>query len=63
MRNLGERSLWEGGGIFVAGLLLWLFAADVELPVVELTKAGVVMMCLGGAQTVWCLYRAARRPA
>ncbi|MFE0808423.1 DUF5708 family protein [Streptomyces sp. NPDC058794] len=61
MKGLAERSLWEGGGIFVAGLVLWMFAGDVDVPVVELTKAGVVMMCVGGAQTLWGLFRSARR--
>ncbi|WCN03284.1 DUF5708 family protein [Streptomyces sp. M92] len=61
MKGLAERLLWEGGGTFVAGLVLWMFAGDVDVPVVDLTKAGVVMMCVGGAQTVWGLFRSARR--
>ncbi|EFD66688.1 hypothetical protein SSPG_02328 [Streptomyces lividans TK24] len=28
---------------------------------VTLTKVGVVLMCVGGAQTAWGLYGAARR--
>ncbi|MFJ7770625.1 DUF5708 family protein [Streptomyces sp. NPDC097107] len=63
MRYLPERNLWEGGATFVAGLALSLFAGGVEVPVVDLTKAGIVMMCVGGAQTVWGLFRSARRQA
>ncbi|MER7052222.1 MULTISPECIES: DUF5708 family protein [unclassified Streptomyces] len=63
MRYLPERNLWEGGATLVAGLALWLFAGDVDVPVVDLPKAGLVMMCVGGAQTVWGLIRSARRPA
>ncbi|GAA5208056.1 DUF5708 family protein [Streptomyces thinghirensis] len=61
MRYLPERNLWEGGATFVVGLALWLFAGDVEVPVVDLPKVGIVMMCVGGAQTVWGLFRSARR--
>ncbi|AQS67503.1 DUF5708 family protein [Streptomyces pactum] len=61
MRYPPERNLWEGGATFVAGLALRLFAGDVAVPVVDPTKAGVVMMCVGGAQTAWGLFRSARR--
>ncbi|MCF2434160.1 DUF5708 family protein [Streptomyces thinghirensis] len=45
----------------MVGLALWLFAGDVEVLVVDLPKVGIVMMCVGGAQTVWGLFRSARR--
>jgi hypothetical protein len=61
MRYPPERNLWEGAATVVVGLALWLFTGDVEVPVVDLTKAGIVMMCVGGAQTVWGLLRSARR--
>ncbi|MET7319841.1 DUF5708 family protein [Streptomyces sp. NPDC005549] len=61
MRYLSERHLWEGAATFVVGLALWLFAGDVEVPVVDLAKVGVVMMCVGGAQTGWGVVRSARR--
>jgi hypothetical protein len=49
--------LGEGSATFVAGLLLWLFTQDVELPVLTPAKAGIVMMCAGGAQVLWGLCR------
>jgi hypothetical protein len=55
------RYLWEGGATFAVGLVLWLFARGVDVPVVDPVKAGVVMMCVGGAQTVWGVFRSARR--
>ncbi|MDT0613696.1 DUF5708 family protein [Streptomyces lancefieldiae] len=61
MRYRSERHLWEGGATFVAGVALWLFAGGVEVPVVDPPKVGVVMMCVGGAQTAWGLFRSARR--
>ncbi|WP_122616258.1 DUF5708 family protein [Streptomyces sp. Tu 4128] len=61
MSRLPERNVWEGGATLVVGLALLLFARDVEVPVVDPTKVGVVMLCLGGAQTVWGLFRSARR--
>ncbi|WP_217166569.1 DUF5708 family protein [Streptomyces sp. AC512_CC834] len=61
MRYLPERNVWEGGATLVVGVALWLFAGDVEVLVVDLTKVGIVMMCVGGAQTVWGLFRSARR--
>lgn len=61
--NRTSRNLLEGVLTLLVGLSLWLFTGDVEVPVVTLTKVGVVLMCVGGAQTAWGLYRAARRPA
>ncbi|MFJ8541191.1 DUF5708 family protein [Streptomyces sp. NPDC093586] len=58
-----ERNLWKGGATFVAGIALWLFAGGVEVPVVDPAKVGVVMMCVGGAETAWDLFRPARRRA
>lgn len=55
-----SRNLLEGAATFVAGLALWLFAGDVEVPVVTLTKVGVVLMCVGGALLATGLYRRVR---
>ncbi|AKZ58171.1 hypothetical protein SAM23877_5126 [Streptomyces ambofaciens ATCC 23877] len=63
MRFLSERHLWEGGATFLVGLALWWFTGDVDVPVVTPTKVGVALMCFGGAQTAWGVYRSARRPA
>ncbi|MFD8235814.1 DUF5708 family protein [Streptomyces sp. NPDC059696] len=56
-------NLVEGLVTFVTGLGLWLFGGDVEVPVVTLTKVGVVMMCVGGVLVVTGLWQAARRGA
>jgi hypothetical protein len=56
-----SKDLLEGAVTLLAGLVLWLSTGDVEVPVVTLTKVGVVLMCVGGAQTAWGLYGAARR--
>ncbi|MGW0347077.1 DUF5708 family protein [Streptomyces anthocyanicus] len=56
-----SKHLLEGAVTLLAGLALWLFTGDVEVPVVTLTKVGVVLMCVGGAQTAWGLYGVARR--
>ncbi|KOG34402.1 DUF5708 family protein [Streptomyces resistomycificus] len=55
-----SRNLLEGAATFGTGLPLWLFAGGVEVPVVTLTKVGVVLMCVGGALLVTGLYQAAR---
>ncbi|MFD8152197.1 DUF5708 family protein [Streptomyces sp. NPDC059720] len=54
-------NLREGAVVFAAGLALWLFAGDVEVPGVTPTKVGVVMMCVGGAQAVAGAWQGARR--
>lgn len=55
-----RKNLLEGTGTLLVGLALWLFAGDVEVPVLTLTKVGVVMMCVGGVQAAAGLYQAAR---
>jgi uncharacterized protein DUF5708 len=56
-----SKNLLEGVVTFLVGLPLWLFTEDVDVPVVTLTKVGLVMMCVGGALTATGLYQAARR--
>ncbi|MDL5203839.1 DUF5708 family protein [Streptomyces sp. ALI-76-A] len=58
--NRPLRNLLEGAVTLVTGLLLWLFTGDVDVPVVTLTKVGVVMMWVGGALIATGLYQAAR---
>lgn len=53
------KNLLEGAATLVTGLALWLFAGEVELPFVTLTKVGVVMMCVGGALLLTGLFQAA----
>ncbi|MEU3934695.1 DUF5708 family protein [Streptomyces sp. NPDC029044] len=52
--------LVEGVVTFVIGLGLWLFTGDVAVPVVTLTKVGIVMMCVGGVLVASGLWQAAR---
>ncbi|MFD5555502.1 DUF5708 family protein [Streptomyces sp. NPDC127068] len=54
------RNLLEGGVTFAVGLGLQRFAGGVDTPVVELTKVGVVLMCIGAVLVVTGLFRATR---
>ncbi|MET9866982.1 DUF5708 family protein [Streptomyces sp. NPDC006129] len=56
-------NLVEGAVTFVIGLGLWLFTGDVEIPVLTLTKVGVVLMCVGGVLAATGLWQGARRKA
>ncbi|MBE4735414.1 DUF5708 family protein [Streptomyces caniscabiei] len=55
-----SRNVWEGTGTFVIGLVLWLFTDGMEVPVVTLTKVGVVMMCVGAVLVATGLYQRVR---
>ncbi|WP_408995074.1 DUF5708 family protein [Streptomyces europaeiscabiei] len=57
------KNLVEGVGTFAIGLILWLFTDGVEVPVVTLTKVGVVMMCVGGVLVATGLHQGARGTA
>ncbi|MDH6627514.1 hypothetical protein M2271_005340 [Streptomyces sp. LBL] len=61
MSQTSSRNLLEGVGTFAAGLVLWLSTEGVEVPVVTLTKVGVVMMCVPGVYIALGLYRAAHQ--
>ncbi|MEU0201618.1 MULTISPECIES: DUF5708 family protein [unclassified Streptomyces] len=56
-------NLVEGAVTFVIGLGLWLFTGDVEIPVLTLTKVGVVLMAVGGVLAATGLWQGARRKA
>ena len=56
-----SKNLLEGVVTLLAGLAVWLTTGGVEVPVVTLTKVGVVLMCVGGAQTAWGVYGLTRR--
>ncbi|MCS0638600.1 DUF5708 family protein [Streptomyces sp. LP05-1] len=47
----------EGAAAFAIGLALRLCAADVHIPVFTLTKVGVVLMAIGGAEILYGVYR------
>lgn len=57
-----SKNLLTGSATFVVGLLLWLFAGDVEIPVFTLTKVGVVLMVIGALEFCYGLYLAMRAP-
>ncbi|MFC7548921.1 DUF5708 family protein [Plantactinospora sp. GCM10030261] len=52
--------LLTGTGMFVLGLVLWLFTGDVQTPVFTLTKVGVVLMVLGALEAGYGGYLAIR---
>ncbi|GAA0914785.1 DUF5708 family protein [Streptomyces thermoalcalitolerans] len=56
-----HRNLLAGAVTLMVGLGLWRFAGGVELPVVDLSKVGVVLMYVGGAEVLLGLYRTVRR--
>ncbi|MFF9064890.1 DUF5708 family protein [Streptomyces sp. NPDC014891] len=49
----------EGAVLFGIGLALRLFTEDVEIPVLTLTKVGVVLMVVGGIEILYGVYRTA----
>ncbi|MEV2192588.1 DUF5708 family protein [Streptomyces phaeochromogenes] len=55
-----SKNLTEGSATLLAGLALKLFADGVEISFVSLPKAGVVMMVIGGVQTLFGLFQATR---
>ncbi len=57
-----SKNLLTGSVTFVIGLLLWLFAGDVEIPVFTLTKVGVVFMVIGALEFAYGLYLAVSGP-
>ncbi|MET9763509.1 DUF5708 family protein [Streptomyces sp. NPDC006372] len=58
--NKAKQYLSEGVVTFLIGLLLWRFTGDVDVPVVTLTKVGIVMMIVGGVLSASGLWHAAR---
>ena len=59
MRRATE-NLLEGIVTLLVGLPLWLLTEDVDMPVVTLTKVGLVMTCVGGALVLVGLYQRVR---
>ncbi|MDC0771026.1 DUF5708 family protein [Streptomyces sp. HD] len=58
-----RKHLLEGTVHVLVGLPLWLFTEDVEVPIVTLTKVGLVVTCIGGLLVAEGLYRTLREPA
>lgn len=57
------KNLLTGSATFLVGLLLWLFAGDIEIPIFTLTKVGVVLMVIGALEVAYGLFLAVRGPA
>ncbi|MGN9841005.1 DUF5708 family protein [Nonomuraea sp. H19] len=55
-----RKTLLTGLVVFVAGLALWLFGLDEEIFIFTPSKAGVVMMVLGGLEFLYGVYKAVR---
>lgn len=55
-----SKNLLEGAATFLVGLPLWLFTEDLDVPVVTLTKVGLVLMCVGGALVALGLFQRSR---
>ncbi|MEW2524151.1 DUF5708 family protein [Streptomyces sp. NPDC047071] len=58
--NRAAKNLAEGTATFAVGLGLKLFTGGVEIPVVTLTKVGVVLMGMGAALALIGLAQAVR---
>ncbi|MFE3449709.1 DUF5708 family protein [Nonomuraea sp. NPDC059194] len=55
-----RKTLLTGLATFVAGLALWLFGLDVEIVVFTPSKIGVILMVVGGLETLWGVYKIVR---
>ncbi|MBO3744132.1 methyl-accepting chemotaxis protein [Actinoplanes flavus] len=62
MRSIGK-DLLTGVGLLVLGLLLWLFAADIRIPIFTLPKVGVVLMIIGVLEVGYAVYLKTRGDA
>lgn len=54
------KALVAGSVTSVIGLLLWLFTGDVDTPVVDLDKVGLVLLVVGVAEMLYGGYLVAR---
>ncbi|WP_188195317.1 DUF5708 family protein [Nonomuraea sp. SYSU D8015] len=55
-----RKTLITGLATFVAGLALWLFGLDVEIFIFTPSKLGVVLMVVGGLETLYGVHKAVR---
>ncbi|MER5714992.1 DUF5708 family protein [Streptomyces sp. NPDC002132] len=53
-----SKNIVEGAVCAVIGVALRLFTEDVHIPVFTLTKAGVVLIAIGGMQLLYGAYQA-----
>jgi hypothetical protein len=52
-----RKTLLTGSIAFVAGLALWLFGLDEEIFIFTPSKVGVVLMVIGGLETLYGVYK------
>ncbi|RJL22004.1 DUF5708 family protein [Bailinhaonella thermotolerans] len=55
------KTLLAGLATLAAGTALWLFAPETQILGIAPAKVGVVLMVVGGLETLYGLYKAARR--
>ncbi|MCG5217045.1 DUF5708 family protein [Streptosporangium soli] len=55
-----RKTLLTGSITFVAGLALWLFGLDEEIFIFTPSKIGVVLMVVGGLETLYGVYKSVR---
>ncbi|MGW4406720.1 DUF5708 family protein [Nonomuraea sp. NPDC004702] len=55
-----RKTLLTGSITFVAGLALWLFGPDGEIFIFTPSKVGVVLMVIGGMETLYGVYKSVR---
>ncbi|GAA3144916.1 MULTISPECIES: DUF5708 family protein [Nonomuraea] len=55
-----RKTLFTGSLTFVVGLALWLFGLDEEIVIFTPSKIGVVLMVLGGLETLYGVYKLKR---
>ncbi|MBN6054984.1 hypothetical protein JYK22_23810, partial [Nonomuraea sp. RK-328] len=52
-----RKTLLTGLATFVGGLALWLFGLDEEIFIFTPSKVGVVLMVVGGVETLYGVYK------
>ncbi|MER6944582.1 DUF5708 family protein [Nonomuraea sp. NPDC000554] len=55
-----HKTILAGLATFAVGSALWLFGLDVEIVVFTPSKVGVVLMVVGGLETLYGLYKSVR---
>ncbi|RVX41649.1 hypothetical protein EDD27_4210 [Nonomuraea polychroma] len=58
-----RKTLLTGLATFVGGLALWLFGLDEEIFIFTPSKIGLVLMVLGGVETLYGVYKTVRGDA
>ncbi|TMR25311.1 hypothetical protein ETD86_01575 [Nonomuraea turkmeniaca] len=55
-----RRTLLTGLATFVGGLALWLFGLDEEIFIFTPSKIGLILMVVGGVETLYGVYKTVR---